>query len=33
VLPTAADATVTRKVNHAIVAFEVNDIDATTSSG
>jgi hypothetical protein len=33
VLPTAADATVTRKVNDAIVAFEMDDIDAATSSG
>jgi hypothetical protein len=32
-VPTAADATVTRKANDAIVEFEVDDIDAATSSG
>jgi len=33
VLRTAADTTVARKVNNAIVAFEVDDLDAATSSG
>jgi uncharacterized protein len=33
VLRTAADTTVARKVNDVIVAFEVDDLDAATSSG
>ena len=33
VLRTAADTTVARKVNDAIVAFEVDDLDTATSSG
>jgi uncharacterized protein len=33
VLRTAADATVVRKVDGAIVAFEVDDLDAAASSG
>jgi uncharacterized protein len=33
VLRTAADTTTARKVNDAIVAFEADDLDATTSSG
>jgi uncharacterized protein len=33
VLRTAADTTVARKVDDAIVAFEVDDLDAATSSG
>ena len=33
VLRTAADTTVTRSVNDAIVAFEVDDVDVATSSG
>ena len=33
VLRTAADATVARRVNDAIVAFEADDLDTATSSG
>jgi uncharacterized protein len=33
VLRTAADTTVARKVNDAIVAFEADDLDAATASG
>ena len=33
VVRTAADTTVARKVNDQIVAFEVDDLDAATSSG
>jgi uncharacterized protein len=32
-LRSAADATVTRRVNDAIAAFEADDIDTATSSG
>jgi uncharacterized protein len=33
VLRTAADTTVARKINDAVVAFEADDLDAATSSG
>ena len=33
VLRTAADATIARKVDNVIVAFEADDLDAATSSG